>query len=733
MTLYQRLRRQLPPMSPTEEEALAAGGVGFERELFRGRPDWRRLPEYHALNAAERAFLDGPVRTLCAMLDEWKINELRRDLPPEVWAFLRSEGFFGLIIPERYGGKGFSAAAHSAVVQMIASRSVTAAVTVMVPNSLGPAELLIAYGTDRQREYYLPRLATGEEIPCFALTGPWAGSDAAAMRDRGVVCRGEWQGKQTLGFRLTFDKRYITLAPIATLIGLAFHASDPDHLLGDVEDLGITLALLPGDLPGLQRRRHRPIGAAFHNGPLRGRDLFIPLEQVIGGGERIGQGWRMVMERLATGRGISLPALACGAGKLALYTSARYCRIRRQFHRPIGDFDGVALKLAAIAGRLYLMDAGRRMTLAAIDGGVTPAVLTAVVKHYLTEEMRRVVNDAMDLHGGRAICQGASNYLAHAYQSLPIAITVEGANILTRGMIIFGQGVMRAHRFLRRERELLASDGGEAAFHALLRRHLFAFAVNAGRALLLGLSDACWARAPAAGGERRYYQHLGRMAALFALLTDLALALLGGGLKRNEAISGRLADALAWQYLCTSALEGFNRRGSPRAERPVLDWACRYALHRAEQALLALIANLPLAAPARALLRLLLFPFGRRMAPPDDALGRRLARAVQQDEALLAALTEGMAVSSDPADPVGRLDAALAACRAADPLEAQLARRGVRFRPEREEYAAWLERLVADGTLDAEQVALLRQAADATARALAVDSFPLRRSEVVQS
>ncbi|MDX8414283.1 MAG: acyl-CoA dehydrogenase, partial [Mariprofundales bacterium] len=727
MTIYQRLQQQMPPISATEREAMESGSVGFEGEIFSGRPDWSALLAMDgALTDEEQAFIDGPTRALCAMLNEWAITQRHHDLPAEVWGFLKEQRFFGLIVPKKYGGREFSAAAHSAVVQMIASRSVTAAVTVMVPNSLGPAELLLAYGTEAQRDHYLPRLALGDEIPCFALTSPDAGSDAGAMRDLGVVCYQMVDGEEQLGFRLSFSKRYITLSPIATVIGLAFHALDPDHLLGEDNDLGITLALLPGNTEGIKRRKHKPIGSAFHNGPIAGEDIFVPFTQIIGGEAQIGHGWRMLMERLAVGRGISLPSLACGASKLACYTSARYLQVRQQFHRPIGEFDGVAEKLAAIAGRCYLMDAGRSMTLAALDQGDHPAVLTAIVKRYLTEEMRSNVNDAMDLHGGRAICQGASNYLAHAYQTLPIAITVEGANILTRSMMIFGQGVMRAHPFLLAESEALAASDGEAQFSVLLRRHALRFASNFSRAALLGFSHAMWARAPASGSERRYFQHVGRFVAVFAALTDIALLTLGGNLKRNEAISGRFADALAYQYLCAATLKLFNDRGSPRNERPALEWACQYALHQVEEALLAIVRNLPLPRLVRGLLRLKLFPWGRQFPLPSDTLNRKLAAAVQHDDALLGTLTDGIALLDDAADAIGVLDAALSAQRAAQPIETALAQQGHRYRPVDGDYQAWVATMLAQNYVDAKQALLLCDAAALTQKAIAVDAFPIR-------
>ncbi|MDX8408592.1 MAG: acyl-CoA dehydrogenase [Mariprofundales bacterium] len=725
--IFHTLQKQIPPISATEREAMESGSIGFEREIFSGRPQWGSLlPMDGSLTSEEQDFLDGPTRTLCTMLDEWAITQQHHDLPPQVWDFLAKEGFFGLIIPPQYGGKGFSAAAHSAVVQMIASRSATAAVTVMVPNSLGPAELLLAYGSEEQRDHYLPRLARGDEIPCFALTSPDAGSDAGAMRDLGVVCKQVIDGQEQLGFRLNFNKRYITLAPVATLIGLAFHATDPDHLLGEEADLGITLALLPATTAGIQRQRHQPIGAAFHNGPISGKDIFVPFAWLIGGEAQIGHGWRMLIECLSAGRGISLPSLACGASKLALYTSARYCQIRHQFHQPIGNFDGVEEKLAAIAGRLYLMEAGRKQTLAALDSGDTPAVLTAIVKHYLTEEMRRCVNDAMDLHGGRAICQGASNYLAPLYQTLPIAITVEGANILTRSMMIFGQGVMRAHPFLLDEVEALSNDDPDR-FKSLLWKHGRHWYSTATRAVLMGFSNARWARAPASGCERRYFQHLGRFSACFATLTDVALATLGGNLKRNEAISGRFADALAYHYLCAAALKRFNGAGSPRAELPALNWACQYALHQIEEALLGVIANLPLPKGLRGLLRLKLFPWGRRMALPSDQCSRQLAQAVQHDAALLTALTSGIAVVDNPDDPIGRLDAALQALRAAEPVEQQLAQQGIRYHPTDGDIEEWIRQLQQRSVIDAAQAELLHQATLLSHQAIAVDAFPIRQ------
>jgi acyl-CoA dehydrogenase len=438
-------RKVLPPISETERDAIAAGTVWWDAELFSGKPDWTKLRSFPkpALSAEEQAFLDGPVEKLCSMLSDWEIRRAG-DLPQEVWSFIRDNGFMGMIIPKERGGLGFSALAHSAVVVKIASRSPTAAVTVMVPNSLGPAELLLRYGTDAQRDYYLPRLAKGQEIPCFALTAPEAGSDAAAMPDKGVVCRGEWKGKQVLGIRVTWNKRYITLAPVATILGLAFRLHDPDHLLGDKDDIGITLALIPTDTPGVEiGRRHFPAGQSFQNGPTRGENVFIPMDFIIGGRDRVGQGWRMLMDCLAAGRAISLPGLGTAASMFCARMTGAYARVRRQFGVAIGRFEGIEAPLARIAGFAYSLDAARRITAAALDAGQQPSVISAMLKYHATERMRIAVDDAMDIHGGRAIQDGPRNYLFGTYQSVPVAITVEGANILTRSLMIFGQGAIR--------------------------------------------------------------------------------------------------------------------------------------------------------------------------------------------------------------------------------------------------------------------------------------------------
>ncbi|HIE55364.1 MAG TPA: acyl-CoA dehydrogenase, partial [Chromatiaceae bacterium] len=495
--------------------------------------DWEKLlntPRPH-LSEREQAFLDNQVETLCRMLDDWKITHEDQDLPPEVWDYLRQERFFGLIIPQRYGGLGFSAHAHSAVVMKLSSRSIVAAVTVMVPNSLGPGKLLLHYGTRQQQQYYLPRLARGEEIPCFALTGPDAGSDAGAIPDHGVVTWGEWKGEKVLGVRLNWEKRYITLGPVATLIGLAFRLYDPEHLLGEKEELGITLALIPRNTPGITiGARHIPMDIPFQNGPNWGRNVFVPLSQLIGEKKYIGQGWRMLVEALAEGRGISLPALAVGAGKNCSRYTGAYAAIRQQFNMPIGRFEGVQESLARIAGLTYQMDAARKLTLSALDIGEKPSVISAIIKHHLTEHYRQLINDAMDVQAGSGIMLGPSNLIGRTYQALPIAVTVEGANILTRSLIIFGQGAMRCHPWILREFSAAQNPDhaqGLADFDRAVFGHVGWLLGNLARSLFMGLTRGHFTRSPAAAPAKRYFQQLNWMSAAFALAADTAMMTLG--------------------------------------------------------------------------------------------------------------------------------------------------------------------------------------------------------------
>jgi len=726
--LLEAYRRVVPPVSDTEREAIEAGNVWWDAELFSGNPDFERLRALPAprLGDEEQAFLDGPVETLCRMVDDWQVSRELEDLPPQVWAFIRAERLFGIIIPREYGGLGFSALAHSAVVMKLASRSGTLGVSVMVPNALGPAELLLNYGTEQQKRHYLPRLARGEDIPCFALTGPEAGSDASAMRDVGVVCRGSFGGRDdVLGVRLDWEKRYITLGPVATLLGLAFKLRDPDRLLGDDPEPGITLALIPTDTPGIRiGNRHMPMGVPFHNGPNSGRDVFIPVDWIIGGPAMAGHGWRMLMESLAAGRAISLPALATGAGKVGSLATGAYAAVRHQFGRPIGRFEGVQEVLARIGGNAYLMDAARVMTCAAVDRGERPAVISAIVKYHLTERMRRVVNDAMDVHGGRGICMGPRNYLAAAYHGLPIAVTVEGSNILTRSLIIFGQGAIRCHPYVLREMEAARDADPERAlarFDEAVFDHLRHAIANACRALALGLTAARLARAPAGGVLGYYYRQIARMSAALALSADVAMALLGGRLKRLERLSARLGDVLSLLYLACAAIKRFEDDGCPQADRPLLHWACRDALHGAQTALEELFRNLPVRGVGW-LLAGLVFPFGRPYAAPSDANDRRLARLLLRPGEARDRLTHGVFVG-DAGDPVGRVEDAFVKAAAAESAARKVQRALRAGLVGGEDPHEQARRAHEAGIIDCHEAALIAAALAARAEAIRVDEF----------
>jgi acyl-CoA dehydrogenase len=671
-SLMPRVGRLLPQLGETERIALAAGTVWWDKQLFSGAPDWPVLFDFRiqSLNESEQAFLDGPVEELCEMLNEWDVAQAG-DLPESAWKFLKENRFFGMIIPEEYGGLGFSAQAHSAVVQKISSRSITAAVTVMVPNSLGPAELLLHYGTDAQRKHYLPRLARGEEIPCFALTGPEAGSDAAATQSEGVICRGVYEGQEVLGMRLEWRKRYITLAPVATLVGLAFRLLDPDRLLGGETDLGITCALVPAHLPGIEiGSRHDPMGIPFHNGPTIGRDVFVPLDFIIGGAERAGQGWRMLMQSLAAGRSISLPSQSVGGAKLATRVVSAYAMVREQFDTPIGRFEGVEEPLARMAGLTYLMDATRSLTAGAVDAGEQPAVLSAIAKTYLTESLRGVTNDAMDIRAGAAIQRGPRNVLGRVYDAVPVGITVEGANILTRSMIIYGQGAIRCHPFALEEIEAVEA-GDVERFDRAFFGHIAHVFSTASRALLLGLSGGRLERGVPEGFSRRPAQRLSRLSAAFALVSDACMASLGGQLKRKEMLTGRLADGLAWMYLASATLKRFHDEKSPSADRPFVTWACDHALANVEQALDGVLRNLP-ARPLAWVLRPLIFPLGRCERGPDDSTIGQVAGAVLDVPEIRERLTSGIYIPSADEVGLGRLEAALAKAVVALAVEAKL-------------------------------------------------------------
>jgi acyl-CoA dehydrogenase len=679
--LLKVFRKLLPQVSQTEQEALDAGTVWWEGDLFSGAPNWNKLLAYPKpkLSAEEKAFLNGPVEQLCAMLDEWHITRDLHDLPPQVWQFIKENGFFGMIIPKQYGGLGFSALAHSEVVMKVSSRSGTAAVSIMVPNSLGPAELLLQYGTEEQKNHYLPRLAKGLEIPCFALTGPEAGSDAGSIPDTGIVCYGEFNGDpHVLGMRVTWEKRYITLGPIATLLGLAFRLHDPDGQLEGKEDLGITLALIPTQTPGVNiGRRHFPLDAAFQNGPNSGKDVFIPMDWVIGGREGIGSGWRMLMNCLAVGRSISLPAISTGGAKLATRVSGAYGRVRVQFKTPIGRFEGVEEVLARLGGNTYMMDAARVMTAGAVDMGEKPSVISAIVKYHLTERGRQAINDAMDIHGGKGICMGPSNYLGRGYQQIPVSITVEGANILTRNMIIFGQGAIRCHPYILSEIQAANDvniERSQVKFDQALAAHAVFTVGNGFRALLHGLTGASLASAPGSAGPETqvYYSQLTRFSAAFAFLADISMLVLGGSLKRKERLSARLGDILSMLYLCSAALKRFNDDGRPAADLPLLRWSLQDALFRMQEAFDGVLANFPVRAFAKGLLRFVVFPLGKSFSLPSDSLGHKVATAVMTPGEARDRLTSGMYMPTSPDEPLNVLEQALQCAVVSETVEAKL-------------------------------------------------------------
>jgi len=717
--LFDRARRALPALSATEREALAAGDVWWDAQLFSGDPDWNQLASLAPprFSDEEQAFLDGPVEQLCALIDDWQVSEAG-DLPQEAWTFLKRQKFFGMIIPKRYGGLGFSAYAHSEVVKRVSTRSITAGVTVMVPNSLGPGELLLRFGTDAQKDHYLPRLADGREIPCFALTSEEAGSDAAAMRDRGVICEGLHEGRRVLGLRVTWAKRYITLAPVATLLGLAFKAHDPDHLLGEQEDLGITLALIPTQTRGVQvGRRHLPAMQAFQNGPTSGADVFVPIEWVIGGRERIGQGWPMLMSALAAGRGISLPSLSAACACLAAGTTGAYAFVRRQFGVPIGSFEGVREPLGRIAGIAYELDAVRRFTCSALAQGHEPAIVSAIVKAHATWRMRVAVDDAMDVHGGKAIMDGPLNYLANAYRALPIAITVEGANLLTRSLIIFGQGAVRCHPHLLDEMLALQErDEAEARerFSRAAAQHLRHFAVTLGRALVRSWSTGRLGPAPprSTKGEARYYRRLARHCATLALAAELALLTLGGALKRRESLSARLGDMLSELFFASAVLKRFDDDGRHDDDFALVQWCCDGGLARIEAALDGFIRNFP-NQPLAALLRVVTLPWGVREHGPTDRVTHACAELLMQCGDARERITGGV-FRGCQRDGIERLEHAFALAHEVAPMRRKAADAG-----HGEDWAA----AVAAGLLTAGEAALIREASEAARAAIRVDDF----------
>jgi len=673
----------LPAMSQTEKEALEAGTVWWDGELFTGAPHWPKLlaAKPPQLSGPEQAFLDGPCEELCRTLDDWNTTHERADLSPQVWEFLKTRGFFAMIIPKKYGGLEFSAYAHSCVLAKISSRSTTASSTVAVPNSLGPAELLNHYGTEEQKNYYLPRLARGEEVPCFALTGPRAGSDAGSIPDTGVVCRGMWQGREIVGLKLNFSKRYITLAPVATVIGLAFRMFDPDRLLGDKTDIGITCALIPRSTPGVSiGRRHFPLNIPFQNGPILGKDVFVPLDFIIGGPRMAGSGWRMLVEQLSVGRCISLPSNATGGAKAGVWATGAYARIRSQFNTPVARFEGVEEVIARMVGLTYTMDAARSVTAGAIDGGEKPSVPSAMLKYHVTEMGRQVANDAMDVHGGKGICLGPRNYLGRGYQVVPVAITVEGANLLTRNLIIFGQGAVRCHPFVLREMTAARNPdraAGVEEFDRALFGHIGFSISNAVRSLIMALTHARFTHAPVQNSTARYYQHIVRFSASFAFAVDVAMLTLGGYLKKKESLSARLGDVLSCMYLASMVLKHHENQGRPEEDLPIVEWACRNLLYHAQEQLHGFLRNFPNRALA-GVMRALIFPRGRVYSAPDDRLGHKVAGLVTSPTEARERLCQYIYWTLEPANPLGLLQEALLLAVQLEPLEKRIRVEGVK-------------------------------------------------------
>ena len=734
--LFAAYRKMLPQMSQTEKEAIEAGSVWWEGELFHGRPDWNKLLAFPQpkLSPEEQSFLDNETEELCRLSDDWTSSHYDHDLSPQAWQYMKDKGFLGMIIPKRYGGVEFSAYAHSEVVTKLSTRCAATAVSVMVPNSLGPAELLLHYGTDEQKNHYLPRLAKGLDIPCFALTNPWAGSDAASIPDQGIVCRGMWQGREVVGMRVTWDKRYITLAPVATVVGLAFRMFDPEHLLGDVEDIGITCALVPANHPGVETgRRHFPLNAAWHNGPTRGKDVFMPLDFIIGGPQMAGQGWRMLMESLAAGRSISLPGSNTGMQKLAVRAVGGYARVRNQFKTAIGKFEGIQEPLARMGGNLYLCDAARVMTAGAIDLGEKPSVVSAIVKYHVTERARQSMNDGMDILGGKGICLGPSNFLGRAYQQVPIGITVEGANILTRSLIIFGQGAVRCHPYVLAEMQAAQNDDLKD-FDKALFAHIGHTFSNGWHAFLTGITGSHFVKVPAnvAPETRRYYQQLTRFSSAFAFLADISMLVMGGDLKRKEKLSARMGDILSLMYLSSAVLKRYEDEGRQSEDAPLMHWAMWDSMFKAQNAFEGMVSNFP-SKFVSTLLRRTLFPLGRPYVVPSDRLGGQVANLLIAPSAARDRLTAGMYLPRDEHDPVGVVELALEATIKAEGVAAKIRAAQKAGKLSGNSQQEIESQALAHGVITAEEQALLARAHALTAEVIKVDDFPfdlgLQRSE----
>ncbi|MEM9173415.1 MAG: acyl-CoA dehydrogenase, partial [Pseudomonadota bacterium] len=670
-------RGMLPQMSDTEREALEAGNVWWDGELFSGLPNWNRLMSMSPprLSAEEQAFIDGPTETLCRMIDDWHITHERGDMPPEIWDYIKKNGFFAMIIPKAYGGLEFSPYANAQILKKLSTRSTVVASTIGVPNSLGPAELLLHYGTDAQKKRYLPGLASGDEIPCFALTSPQAGSDAASIIDSGVVCKGMWEGKEITGIKLNWDKRYITLAPVATVLGLAFKLYDPDHLIGDADDYGITAALIPTNTPGVVHgRRHLPLDVPFMNGPTSGKDVFVPLDYIIGGPEMAGKGWKMLVELLSVGRAITLPSSGAGGGQGAVYATGAYARVRKQFNLPIGMFEGVGEAIQRMAGYTYIMNAAVDVTAGAITEGEKPAVPSAVLKYHCTELARKVTDDAMDVQGGKGVMMGPRNYLGRGYMAIPIAITVEGANILTRSLIVFGQGAIRCHPFVLRELHA-AQDEDEARglieFDKALFGHIGYAISNAARAFVMALTHAKFSTVPLQGPTERYFQNINRYSAAFALTSDFAMLTLGGRLKIKERLSARLGDVFSYMYLASCVLKHYEDQGRQPADLPLVEWSVRSLMYQAQEQLHKFLQNFP-NRPVAWLLRALIFPRGRTYSAPSDRIGKDIVELMINPTASRDRLCAQTYREQIPTNPLGMLQSALEQAITVEPLERKL-------------------------------------------------------------
>lgn len=723
-------KAMMPQISETERVALDAGTVGFEGELFGGNPNWDRFVKQPLgeLTVEEQAFLDGPVEQLCDMIDEWETTHYRANLSEAVWTHLKKYGFFGMIIPKSYGGLGFSAIAHRAVLQKVSGMSSTLGSVIAVPNSLGPAELLLHYGRDDQKDHYLPRLADGREVPCFGLTSTTAGSDATSIADHGIVCKGQWQGKETLGIRLTFEKRYITLAPVATVVGLAFRLYDPDSLLGDTEDIGITLALIPADTPGIDiGRRHFPLNNPFPNGPIRGEDVFIPIDYLLGGVEHAGQGWKMLVESLSVGRAISLPSSATGGAKMAALTTGAYARIRKQFNLPIGRFEGIEEALARIAGYTYAISALSRQTATAVDAGEKPSVPGAIAKYQATEMSREIIKDAMDVHGGKGIILGPKNYLGRAWQGAPIWITVEGANILTRSMMIFGQGAIRCHPYVLKEMQAIKIENDQErlnTFDRLLFAHIGHSISCAARALVLGLSFGGFAAVPGDRKTKNYYRKLSRYSSAFAFMADITMLTYGGKLKQKEKISGRLADVLGQLYICSSMLRRFEHDNRPAADHPILAWAFHDAIYKIQHAMRGVIDNYPITW-VRPFLRFVVFPLGRVERAPNDRLGHKVAALMLSPSETRNRLTRGIYTSDRTGQAVGVIEALLPDVIACEPIERKLLKALKQGEIKGYTFDEQLEHARSKGILTEQEASLMADVRRRSLDVVSVDDFDL--------